>query len=543
MENQSKPKRAGRLWRALAVFCLLQPLAATAADLVPFGDITPAQAAALIAEKDEDPLFILLDVRSATEFSENRIKGALNIDVKAVDFKEKVEKLDKNGIYLAYCKGGVRSARAMNLMKEWGFREVYNLAGGLTGWQAEKLPLQTEAPPTANAPAPQVVRVRGPNPGTYHWLQGKKSTTVPFRLARNHVCIAVQVNGGKKLELILDTGMPAAGVLLLGGEAVRELDLAYAGQARIGGVGGGTTPARIAPGVSLRIGDLELREQTAIVRTDDPAEAAPADKNLDAHGIIGFALFGRFVVAIDYDRMLITLSEPGDFAYRGKGSRLPLEFVSNFPFVDCMARLADGKDVPLKMIVDLGASHALALNVGSQPDLQMPARTIPFWGRGATGEVGGQLGRIKSLTLGNFVLNDLLSGFNAVKLMPLQKDGNLGNDALRRFNLIFDYSRQTLIVEPNRGFARPFEADMSGFQAERNRAGELIVRHVLPASPAAEAGLQENDRIVAVNGRPAATLAPDDLQNAASGEGKKLELVIGRGDVHLTVALTLRRLI
>ena len=116
----------------------------------------------------------------------------------------------------------------------------------------------------------------GPGPGAYAWLNNKKSTSVPFRLFRNHVHIEAEINGAKKLELILDTGMPAPGVLLLGEEKVRELNLAYVGEARIGGAGGGSTPARIAAGVSLRIGDLQLTEQTAIVKEDDPS-AAPAE--------------------------------------------------------------------------------------------------------------------------------------------------------------------------------------------------------------------------------------------------------------------------
>jgi rhodanese-related sulfurtransferase len=114
-----------------------------AAGLAPFTDITPAQAAALIKEKSADPLFKIIDVRSAAEFAVNHIRDAQNIDVKALDFAAKIAKLDKDGIYLVYCKGGVRSARAMNLMKEAGFKQVFNLAGGLMKWQEEKLPPET----------------------------------------------------------------------------------------------------------------------------------------------------------------------------------------------------------------------------------------------------------------------------------------------------------------------------------------------------------------------------------------------------------------
>jgi rhodanese-related sulfurtransferase len=145
MENPRKLKTATWLKLTIMTFCLLLSFAAAAADLVPFGDITPGQAASMIAEKSVDPLFKILDVRTAEEFATDRIKGALNIDVKAADFKDKVEKLDKNGIYLVYCRGGVRSARAMNLMKDLGFKQVYNLAGGLKNWQEEKLPLEGAA--------------------------------------------------------------------------------------------------------------------------------------------------------------------------------------------------------------------------------------------------------------------------------------------------------------------------------------------------------------------------------------------------------------
>jgi len=145
MESPRSFKITTRLQLPIVAFCLFLSFTAPAADLVPFSDITPAQAAALLEEKGADPFFKILDVRTAAEFAESRIKGALNINVKAPDFKEKVEKLDHNGVYLVYCRGGVRSARAMNLMKEWGFKQVYNLGGGLKKWQEEKLLLEGEA--------------------------------------------------------------------------------------------------------------------------------------------------------------------------------------------------------------------------------------------------------------------------------------------------------------------------------------------------------------------------------------------------------------
>jgi len=130
------------------IVCGLLSVLLPAADIAPFSDLTPAQAAALIQEKGADPLFKIIDVRTPEEFTANRIERAQNIDVKALDFKEKVAKLNKAGVYLVYCRGGVRSARAMNMMKELGFKKVYNLGGGLKNWQAAKLPLEGATIPT-----------------------------------------------------------------------------------------------------------------------------------------------------------------------------------------------------------------------------------------------------------------------------------------------------------------------------------------------------------------------------------------------------------
>jgi phage shock protein E len=154
LEENLKNTRPTILFRllALAIFYGMVPLATSAADLVPFTDIMPAQAMALIKEKSADPLFKILDVRTPEEFALNYVKGALNIDVKAADFAKKIAKLDRDGTYLVYCKGGVRSARAMNLMKEAGFKQVYNLAGGLKKWQEEKLPLEAVSVQAAAAP-------------------------------------------------------------------------------------------------------------------------------------------------------------------------------------------------------------------------------------------------------------------------------------------------------------------------------------------------------------------------------------------------------
>ena len=77
----------------------------------------------------------VLDVRTRREFDAGHIPGAVNIDVNAPDFREKVEKLEKNKTYLVHCAAGVRSAKACDRMSHLAFPNLYNLEGGFKAWE------------------------------------------------------------------------------------------------------------------------------------------------------------------------------------------------------------------------------------------------------------------------------------------------------------------------------------------------------------------------------------------------------------------------
>ena len=70
---------------------------------------------------------ILLDVRTAEEYSSGSIPNSINIDVLSSDFKSKIELLDKNKEYLVYCRSGNRSSIASSIMSTNGFIKIYNL--------------------------------------------------------------------------------------------------------------------------------------------------------------------------------------------------------------------------------------------------------------------------------------------------------------------------------------------------------------------------------------------------------------------------------
>ncbi len=97
-------------------------------------NITPGDAYALIHNSSS---LVIIDVRTPLEYQSGRLDGAINLDYYSDGFLNNLTSLDKNSTYLIYCRRGVRGGLASGMMKDLGFREVYNIAGGLTQWVQE----------------------------------------------------------------------------------------------------------------------------------------------------------------------------------------------------------------------------------------------------------------------------------------------------------------------------------------------------------------------------------------------------------------------
>ena len=84
---------------------------------------------------------VLVDVRTPDEYRSECIAGAINLDVQAEDFKTRISNFEKNETYFLYCGIGKRSAKAMDVMTDVGFKKVYDLKGGLTEWKKKGFPV------------------------------------------------------------------------------------------------------------------------------------------------------------------------------------------------------------------------------------------------------------------------------------------------------------------------------------------------------------------------------------------------------------------
>jgi Rhodanese-related sulfurtransferase len=88
----------------------------------------------------KDKKIIVLDVRTAEEFNEGHIKGAVNIDIRQPDAYSKIDKLNHAEKYIVHCRTNHRSGMATDYMMQKGFKNVYQMMDGFPGWAANNLP-------------------------------------------------------------------------------------------------------------------------------------------------------------------------------------------------------------------------------------------------------------------------------------------------------------------------------------------------------------------------------------------------------------------
>lgn len=93
---------------------------------------------------------LLLDVRTPQEFEERHLANAVNIDINGENFEGQIDKLDKNKTVFVYCLSGGRSTTAAAALAKKGFKNIYNLEGGILAWVNAGNPIEASAAPQAD---------------------------------------------------------------------------------------------------------------------------------------------------------------------------------------------------------------------------------------------------------------------------------------------------------------------------------------------------------------------------------------------------------
>jgi len=379
----------------------------------------------------------------------------------------------------------------------------------------------------------------------------KKSVTFDFKSSNNLIIIPVAINNSDTLNFILDTGVRYPIITEL--PFVNKLNLNYLQPINVKGLGEGEQLTAYRSGNNtINLNGLVAYDQEIHMVINENFQISHI-LGMPVHGLIGFNLFKDYVVKIDYAEHKITLIKPEFFDYkaREKDIVLPLSFEQGKPFVTTSIVTDKNDDVPVKLLVDTGASDAIWLSTNSDSRIALPENHIEtFLGRGLSGDLYGKKGRIGAIWVGPLVLYEPIVAFPDNELVDQligknDRNGTLGAEILRRFYITMDYPGKRLILRPNANLKDDFNYNMSGLEVTNPMPGLpiFLVSNIRKNSPAYYAGILENDQIISVNNTNNKSLTLNDINLLfQSQQDRRIKMTILRNGEQVKTEFFLKKM-
>jgi hypothetical protein len=318
-------------------------------------------------------------------------------------------------------------------------------------------------------------------------------TRIPFELVNNHI----YANGtldGKPARFLVDTG----GANLLTPAAAKKFGITGEGKLAGRGVGDELVDVAFAHAKEVRLGGATLAQPVFVIMD---LGKLPVVEGVESDGLVGYEMFRRFGVTIDYAKHELVLAEPAKFTPPAHASVVPFELADRIPIIagtldGIAARISvdTGSRVSLTLHAPFVNEHALVEKYHAAPE------SVVGWGVG--GPSRGRPARFGSLHLGDLTIDsiagDLYTGNKGAFASP-DLSANLGGGVLKRFTVAFDYTAKRMYLAPNADFAKPDVFDRSGLWLLGD-GDALQVADVAGDSAAAHAGMHVDDRVFAIGG-------------------------------------------
>lgn len=245
-------------------------------------------------------------------------------------------------------------------------------------------------------------------------------------------------------------------------------------------------------------------------------------------GIIGYSFLRRYILKIDFDSMRIEVFHPGKIQYPSGGTLLHPIFTA-LPIQPLIIK--DTRTVRANFYIDTGAGLCFLISKRFQEDssfLKKRRRPVSIQVQGLGGKKQMLLTIIKEVQIGPYKFrrvptNILDDEFNAISYPFL--GGLIGNDILRRFNMILNYPKREIHLLPNSHFRDYFDYSYTGMNMYYED-GKIIADDVIKNSPAFKAGLKKDDIILGINTNFSNNITV--YKNLLQNVGEKVTFLISR---------------
>jgi hypothetical protein len=371
------------------------------------------------------------------------------------------------------------------------------------------------------------------------------AATVAMEVVGGLVYMQGEVNRSQPLSVILDTG---SFVSIVSPATAATLSLKSAQTGEAAGIGNGASETfHLVEDCELSWGEqakpLKLLHQEAAILPIDYI-SAQAGKRVDA--LFGSNVFLNYTVTVDYAGHRLAFTHPGSGELPA-GTSVSIAIYGNVPFVEAKVEGEDGKIIEALFLLDSGTSGAMILSrsfLDAHPGMMAATH---FAATPSVEAVGGTIRssrvRLPLLQLGPFQLSGVVAVVPDVSSGVLANEqiaGFIGAGVLKRFTVTWDYAGKRMFLAPNAGLTDEFDTDASGVHLTAAAPDYQLtsIDSVLPSSPAALAGLETGDQVVAVNGLSGLPLGK--IAEALRRAGTTVALKVNRKGATVTASVALR---
>ncbi|MFZ2956908.1 MAG: aspartyl protease family protein [Candidatus Ozemobacteraceae bacterium] len=371
--------------------------------------------------------------------------------------------------------------------------------------------------------------------------------SAPLSFEHGRIFLPILVNGSGPFYCILDTGAP---INALDESIVQSLSIVKRGEIQVSGGGENSqTQGHFLEDFTLGFPHsfFSLRHQKSIAI---PMKSMSRYFGRPLEGIIGFPLFSRVVIEVDFEMQVVRFHAPHLFKPPTNCQRIAMNTKLGVPVLPLTLQISEKEELTCSLMLDTGAG-GIGLNtpfVAKHSLLQKIQPTVQGFEGGLGKMASCRLGRISSINFGGVTLKKPIISLSLTKegvnATP-DFDGLFGLDILKRFRVFFDYRSKCLYLQPQTSVSLPFHTDMAGvfFVGKEENLKTLMVEKVRADSPASKAGIQPGDILQEINGISAHSLQLKDLPKFFEHEGKSVQIKVLRDLKTLSFIITLEEMI